>query len=109
MDSTGRGVVVTDVELKGAAEAAGIKAGDGLVSIGEIPVSEGFGPRFRSRYGRADGQTIPVKIRRDGRELTLSLTVRMEISTTQRIIFDPAASPRARRVRRGILTGRVDP
>jgi predicted metalloprotease with PDZ domain len=109
MDSTGRGVVVTDVEPKGAAEAAGIRAGDGLVSIGEIPVSEGFGPRFRARYGRADGQSIPVTIRRGGRELTLSLTVRMEISTSQRIIFDPAASPKARRVRRGILTGRLDP
>jgi len=109
MDSTGRGVVVTEVEPAGAAEAAGIKAGDALVSIGDIPVTEGFGPRFRSRYGRADGQSIPVKVRRDGRELTLSLTVRMAISTSQRIIFDPAASPKARRVRRGILTGRLDP
>lgn len=109
MDSTGRGVVVTDVEPGGAAEAAGVRAGDGLVSIGDIPVSEGFGPRFRARYGRADGQAIPVKVLRGGRELTLQLTVRMEVSTSQRIVFDASASPRARRVRRGILTGRVDP
>jgi hypothetical protein len=39
----------------------------------------------------------------------LQLTVRMEVSTSQRIVFDASASPRARRVRRGILTGRVDP
>ncbi|MEP7380453.1 MAG: PDZ domain-containing protein [Gemmatimonadota bacterium] len=108
MDSTGTFVLVTDVEPAGAAEAAGVQAGDALISIGDIPVAEGFGPRFRTRYGKADGQAIPMKIRRDGRELTLTLTVRMTISTNSRMIFDPAASPKARRVRRGIITGKLD-
>ncbi len=107
MDSSGR-VVVTQLEPQGAAALAGVKPGDELVSIGDIPVTEGFGPRFRARYGRAEGQSIPVKVRRGGLEVALTLTVRMEVSTSERIIFDAAASPKARRVRRGIMTGQVD-
>lgn len=109
MDTSGTAVVVTDVEAGGAAEAAGVKPGDILLSIGDIPVAEGFGPRFRSRYERADGQSIPMQVRRGGRDLTLTLEVRMAVSTSTRMIFDQGASAKARRVRRGILTGRTDP
>lgn len=107
LDSAGR-VVVTDLAPGGAAEQAGLKPGDELMSIGDIPVTDGFGPRFRSRYGRSEGQSIPVRVRRDGREMTLALTVQMEVSTSQRILFDAAASSKARRIRRGIMTGATD-
>lgn len=107
LDSAGR-VVVTELTRDGAAAQAGVQTGDELVSIGDIPVTDGFGPRFRARYGRAEGQSIPIKVRRDGRDVTLTLTVRMEVTTSQRIIFDPAASGKARRIRRGIMTGAVD-
>lgn len=107
LDSAGR-VVVTELTPGGAAEQAGVRPGDELVSIGDIPVSEGFGPRFRARYSRAEGQSIPVRVRRDGAEVALTLTVRTEISTSERIIFDSAASTKARRVRRGIITGQLD-
>ncbi|MCC6927870.1 MAG: M61 family metallopeptidase [Gemmatimonadaceae bacterium] len=108
MDSTSTAVIVTEVEPGGAADAAGVKRGDALISVGEIPVSEGFGTRFRARYGRAEGESIALTVRRGGKELTLTMVVRMSIQVQQRIIIDPAASPKARRVRRGILTGRVD-
>lgn len=108
LDSTGTEVIVTNVEPSSAAEAAGVKAGDILISIGDIPVAEGFGPRFRTRYGRADGESIPMKVKRDGAERMLTLTVRMTISTNSRLIFDPNATPKARRVRRGIMTGKLD-
>ncbi|MFP5356748.1 MAG: PDZ domain-containing protein, partial [Gemmatimonadota bacterium] len=107
LDSAGR-VVVTELSPGGAAQQAGVRAGDELVSIGDIPVSDGFGPRFRARYARAEGQAIPVRVRRDGVEVALTLTVRTEISTYERIIFDSAASTKARRVRRGIMTGHLD-
>jgi predicted metalloprotease with PDZ domain len=109
LDSTGTRVLVTELEPGGSAEAAGVRPGDELVSIGEVAVTSGFGPRFRQRYGRAEGERIPVTVRRDGAEVTLTLTVRLTVSTSQRIITDPTASARARRVRRGIFTGRVDP
>lgn len=104
-DSTSTAVRVTELEEGGAAAEGGVKVGDILVSIGDITVNEGFGPRFRGRYGRAEGQSIPVKVVRDGKEMTLSIKVRMTISTQQRLIFDANASPKARRVRTGILTG----
>ena len=62
---------------------------------------------FRGRYGRADGQEIPVKITRDGTPMTLPLKVRLSVTTQQRIIFDASASPKALRVRKGILTGQL--
>ncbi|MEO6447372.1 MAG: hypothetical protein ABIZ91_16715 [Gemmatimonadaceae bacterium] len=105
LDSMGRHVVVTELELGGAAEAAGVRVGDALLSIGDIDVNEGFGPRFRGRYGRAEGQAIPMKIQRGGDVVVLSLTIRMSRSTQQRIIFDSSASPKALRIRRGILQG----
>ncbi len=109
LDSTGTHVVVTELEPGGAAEAAGVRPGDELLSIGDIAVESGFGPRFRQRYGRAEGERIPVKVRRDGAELTLTLAVRLTVTTSQRLITDASASAKARRIRRGIFTGRVDP
>ena len=44
--------------------ASSANAGYEQRSIGDIAVNEGFAPRFRGRYGRADGQPIPVKITR---------------------------------------------
>ena len=108
MDSTGAVVLVTDVERGGAADAAGVRIGDELISIGDIPVTEGFGMRFRARYGKAEGQSIPLTVKRAGKDVALSVVVRMTVSTTQRLIVDPTASSKARRVRRGILTGRTD-
>ena len=70
-------------------------------------MNEGFAPRFRGRYGRADGQPIPVKITRDGTPMTLTIKVRLSVTTQERIVFDASASPKALRIRRGILSGRV--
>ena len=106
-DSATGAVRVTELEEGGAAAEAGLRPGDVLHSIGDIAVNEGFAPRFRGRYGRADGQEIPVKITRDGTPMTLPLKVRLSVTTQERIIFDASASPKALRVRSGILTGRL--
>jgi predicted metalloprotease with PDZ domain len=104
-DSSG-GVRITLLEPGGAAEQAGAKPGDVLVSVGEIPVNDAsFGPRFRQRYSRGEGTKIPLVVRRDGREETLSMTVVMSTRTEDHVMFDPGASPKAVRIRRGILSG----
>ena len=105
MDSAGKSVNVTQLEPGGAAEEAGVKVGDTLISIGDIAVNEGFGPRFRTRYGRAEGQSVSIRVQRGAESIVLSMKVRVTVSTQQRVTFDAAASPRAMRVRRGILTG----
>lgn len=104
MDSAG--VVVTDVEPESAADAAGIRPGDILVRVGDIAVNDPtFGERFRARYRTGEGQTLPVVVRREGRETTLQLAIRMATTTRDVIEFAASPSAKAARIRRGILTG----
>jgi predicted metalloprotease with PDZ domain len=107
-DSSG-GVVVSEVEPAGAAAEAGVRPGDKLVQIGDIPVNDvSFGARFRQRYGREEGEAVPVSIRRDGQPMTLSMKVRVSIRVDYSVVADPNASPKAMRIRKGILTGVTD-
>ncbi|MGQ0643252.1 MAG: M61 family metallopeptidase [Gemmatimonadaceae bacterium] len=100
------GVRVTDVEAGSAADAAGIRSGDILVRVGEIAVTDpSFGERFRARYRTAEGTSLPTVVRRDGRETTVQLAVRMAISTREVIEFARSPSAKAARVRRGIFSG----
>lgn len=104
--SDSSGIVVTEVEPGGAAAEAGVRPGDVLDRVGEIPVSDAtFGARFRARYGRAEGTTVPLTVRRGTDTLTLNLPVRIAIRTVESIVFDRNASPKALRIRRGLLTG----
>lgn len=102
-DSTG--VRVTATDSGSAAQLAGVLPGDYLVSVGEVSVAEGFGDRFRARYGKSEGQVVPVKVRRGGQLLTLDLRVQLFVRTETRLEFDRNASPKAARVRHGVLTG----
>jgi predicted metalloprotease with PDZ domain len=106
-ESDSSGVRVTSVEPGSAAEGAGVRAGDILVRVGDIAVNDpSFGERFRARYRTtAEGTSLPVIVRREGSETTLQLPVRMAISTRQVLEFDSAASAKAVRIRRGLLSG----
>jgi predicted metalloprotease with PDZ domain len=100
------GVMVMELEPGGAARAAGVELGDYLVRVGDIPVNDPeFGARYRARYARSDGQNIPLVVRRNGQERTLQLPVRNRIRTVETVQFDRNASPKAMRVRAGILKG----
>ena len=101
------GVRVADVQAGSPAEAAGIRPGDYLLQVGDIPVRDpSFGEQFRTRYARAEGTNLPVKIRRGEQTLDLQIAVRFAERTEQRLILDPAASPKAVRIRNGILQGK---
>jgi predicted metalloprotease with PDZ domain len=100
------GVMVMQVEADGAARVAGVEVGDYLVRIGDIPVSDpDFGARYRARYARSDGETVPLVVRREGVERTLTLPVKNRLRTVETIVFDRNASPKALRIRSGILKG----
>jgi predicted metalloprotease with PDZ domain len=100
------GVMVMEVERDGAAAAAGVQVNDYLVRIGDIPVSDpDFGARYRARYARSEGQTVPIVIRRGTEERTLTLPVRNRLRTVETIVMDRNASPKAMRIRSGILRG----
>jgi S1-C subfamily serine protease len=104
-DSAG-GVRISVVAPDGPAAAAGVLAGDQLLSIGEITVSDNMFPvTFRARYGtRAAGSPLPIVVQRAGQRLTLQS--RLAFAATQKRIEElPGASARAMRLRNGILRG----
>jgi predicted metalloprotease with PDZ domain len=103
------GVRIVSVEPAGAAAAAGVRAGDYLVSVGDISVSDAsFGPRFRERYAQREGETVPIKIRRDGRDMSLPMKIQLVPRVEERVEFDAKATAKAARIRNGILKGQVD-
>jgi predicted metalloprotease with PDZ domain len=101
------GIVVTSLEPGGAAELAGIKVGDVLVTVGDIAVEDlNFGSNYRLRYANAtEGMTIPIVVMRGGQKVTLSGKV-MFANTGMHLEADPAASAKAKRILTGILTGK---
>jgi predicted metalloprotease with PDZ domain len=106
VDSTG--IIVNAVLPGGPAQEAGVRAGDQLLALGDLPVGRpDFGPAFRARYGKEDGASLPIKVRRGGDTLTLNSKVRLATRVERRIEADPAASPKAVRIRSGILKGRT--
>jgi predicted metalloprotease with PDZ domain len=100
------GIIVNGVLPGSAADEAGVKVGDQVLSLGDLPIgSPDFGPAFRARYGKEDGLALPIKVQRGGDTLTLNSRVRL-VSRTQRMIeADASASPKAVRIRSGLLKG----
>jgi predicted metalloprotease with PDZ domain len=104
----GQGIVVVNVDAAGAAAVAGVRAGDYLLSVGDIPVEDQtFGAKMRAKYqSQAEGTPMPIKVRRGTETLTLQGRLRFgpgEIA----IDADPRASAKAARIREGILKGTV--
>jgi predicted metalloprotease with PDZ domain len=98
------GVLVTRVEEGSSAAAAGVKEGDYLLSVGDIPVSdEQFGDHFRAKFGAAaEGSPLSVKVRRAGTTTTLMGKLRFAAGDVV-LGADPKASAKAVRIRNGIL------
>jgi aminopeptidase YwaD len=66
----GRGVAILDVARGGVAEAAGVKAGDRLLSFGGKPVADAASAGALLRTSKA-GDTIPFVVLREGKEIPL--------------------------------------
>jgi predicted metalloprotease with PDZ domain len=106
-DSTGE--VVMQVAPGSAAEAAGVQPGDVLVSVGDIPTAgtnpADWGQRFRAAYASRNGQDLPIVVKRNGQTTTLTGKVVLVPREQASIKEDPNASPKAARIRNGILKG----
>lgn len=100
------GVLVTRVEENSSAAAAGVREGDYLLAVGDIPVTdEQFGEHFRAKFGTAaEGSPISVQVRRAGAPTTL--TGKLRFAPGDFVVgADPKASAKAVRIRNGILRG----
>jgi predicted metalloprotease with PDZ domain len=106
-DSTGSRI--TGLLPDGAGAAAGLKIGDVILALGDVPVkSEDSFQEFRDHYSGKDGAPLPIRVRRDGAELTLNGSIRLVTLTTDRVAFDPNASAKAQRVRHGLFAGTTE-
>jgi len=106
-DSTGSHVV--GLVPGGAFEAAGVKVGDLLLSVGGIDQrSDVQANEFRRRFAGRAGESYPVVVRREGRDTTLTAVVRMGEQVDERIDRDSTAGAKARAVLAGLLAGRTD-
>jgi predicted metalloprotease with PDZ domain len=101
------GVHVTEVVAGSAAEAAGVQVGDILVAVGGLSAADpAWSPTFRLKYARSpEGTSLPILVRRNGREQTLEGRLRFVARVESRLAEDPRASAKARRIREGILRG----
>jgi predicted metalloprotease with PDZ domain len=107
-DST-KAIIVAQVTPGSAADEAGVKVGDILLSIGDLAITDpDFGPKFRARYTQ-EGQALPIQVRRGGQMVTLDGKVRLIPRIENRIEMAPDAPAKAVRVREGILTGKTGP
>ncbi len=99
-------VRVMEISPGSAAAAAGVRVGDVMVRVGDVAVADpDFGAKFRLQYaGRPAGSPLPLTVKRGTETLTLRSTLTYG-PTAPRIAEDPAATPRAVRLRNGILRG----
>lgn len=105
------GVRVFEVPPGSAAEEAGLLAGDYLIAVGELSTSDvQYAQKLRARYaGSPEGSPVPLRIRRAGREQMLSGRLRFSTRVETTLGEMPRASPKARRVREGLLRGTTRP
>lgn len=101
------GFHVTEVVPGSAAEVAGVRPGDVLLAVGGISAGDPtWSMKFRAKYARLpEGSPLPILVRRNGREQTLEARLHFVSRVESRVIEDPRASAKARRIREGILRG----
>lgn len=101
------GLRVVQVVVSGPGATAGVKLGDYLVKVGDLPVDDpAFQEKFNAKFsGLPPGSTIPIEIKRGTQQLTLNAPVRFNTIETRRLIEVTNADPKAVRVRAGLLNG----
>ena len=105
------GVHVTQVVPLSSADAAGVQPGDLLLTVGGISAADPtWSQQFRAKYAHApQGTSLPILINREGKQLTLTARLNFLPHVELRLVEDPRASAKARRVREGILRGTTTP
>ncbi|MEP7087439.1 MAG: hypothetical protein ABI884_08900, partial [Gemmatimonadota bacterium] len=106
MGQDGNGTRVNAVAPGSTAEQAGVQPGDDLVRVGDFAVdAPALAQHLRARYGDAKSAMIPITVMRGGRQLSLVAPLQFTWQRQLRLTPLPGASPRAVRVRGGILHG----
>ncbi len=105
-----RGVRVAALDEQGAGARAGLAVDDVITAIGGRPTLDpAFGERWRDYWGKRPGAAMSLEVLRGGATRTLEATVEVTTLIDRHVEPAPDATPRAKRVRAGILRGRVQP
>jgi predicted metalloprotease with PDZ domain len=103
-DSSGRRI--TAVEPGSTAEQAGVRPGDELVSVGDIPGDvPSLAQQLRAKYGNVKSAIVPITVIHEGKQSSLAAPLQFMWHVQRRIAPLPGASAKAVRVRSGILHG----
>lgn len=104
-----RGVLIAEVDPTSTAGIAGVRAGDYLLSVNDIAVTDqSFGAKFRAAFANAqEGQQVKLGVTRGEQTLTLTGPLRLADGGVT-VSVDPNASAKAARIRVGILRGTID-
>ncbi|HEX4683471.1 MAG TPA: PDZ domain-containing protein [Gemmatimonadaceae bacterium] len=104
MLSDSAGASISNVTPGGAADAAGLRVGDRLVSVGDVPiVNDASFNDVRSRYAETTASALPVVVRRGAETLTVQVPVRLVGRYVTRVVVDPGATAKATGIRTGIF------
>jgi predicted metalloprotease with PDZ domain len=111
LQDTSGALHVTEVLPESAAAAAGVQAGDQLISVAGFNAADpNWTERFRTRYAsQPEGTELPVVIKRDGAQQTLTAHLRFVLRVESSVVEDPRASAKAKRIRSGLLMGTTNP
>ncbi|MEO8193458.1 MAG: PDZ domain-containing protein [Gemmatimonadales bacterium] len=101
------GLRVMQVVVSGPGATAGVKLGDYLLAVGGLDAADpAFQEKFNAKFaGTPPGGTIPIEIRRGTQRITLNAPVRFNTTESRRLVEMTNATPKAIRVRDGLLTG----
>jgi predicted metalloprotease with PDZ domain len=109
--ATGPGVggqlEVQSVTPGSAADGAGVQVGDGLVSVGDIPVNpdQDWASSFRSRYRGRGGQPLTITVKRGGQTVALNTVVRERSSARFTLTRNGNPTPKQSRIWQGLASG----
>jgi len=87
-----------------SADGAGVRSGDYLLSVAGVPVTDpSFLSRLREKVGVRSGTPVSFRLLRG--DDTVDVTGKLQVTehVTVRVEADPAAGPRAIRIRSGLL------
>ena len=101
----GSDVVASAVEPGSAAEGAGLQAGDTVIQMNgrEVP-----GRRGAWTPDVTPGETVKLRVKRNGQEMDIVYQVGTREEQTATIVESPHATDRQRRILKGLLRGTTD-